>query len=428
MSFEYFDSARIFSYTLAALDLALILQLVQMSFAVWSDSYISKRERRILLIISLLVLSLIIQGHLDFLIGIDVFGSNKAFLATVVSVYGYICRPIVIVLFILMTDQAGRIMPAWILCGINAVIHMTAFLSSIAISFDSSGRFHRGPLGYTCFVISFILLVYLLILSVRIFKSNRNIEMFIPLFITAVIFITCGIDLTTAASLPVSFLMCAITSGSVFYYLWLHLKFAREHERSLLAESRIQIMMSQIQPHFLYNTLASIQALCATDPPKAAKTVEMFADYLRQNLESLGDSELIPLNKELEHSRIYTQIELLMFPMIKIEYKINDSSFMLPALTIQPLIENAIRHGVRGIKDPKVTVSTFRNDDHHIVVIEDNGRGFDSSDPANTGGKHIGIRNVRERLEKMCLGSLDVFSSPGKGCRVTIKIPVKKEL
>lgn len=428
MTFEFSNSARLFTYTLAALELALILQLVQMSFAVWSDSYISKRERRILLIISLIVLTLIIQGHFDFLIGENVIGLQSAILATAVSVYGYICRPIVIVLFIIMTDPEGRILPAWILCAINAVVHMTAFFSSIAISFDDNGRFHRGPLGYTCFVISLILLVYLLILSIRVFKSNRNIEMFIPLFITAVIVITCGIDLISNVSLPVSFLMCAITSGSVFYYLWLHLKFAREHERSLLAESRIQIMMSQIQPHFLYNTLASIQALCATDPPKAAKTVEMFADYLRQNLESLGDSELIPLNKELEHSRIYTQIELLMFPEINIEYKIGDSSFMLPALTIQPLVENSIRHGVRGIKDPKVTVSTYKNDEDHIIIIEDNGRGFDSTDPANTGGKHIGIRNVRERLEKMCSGSLEVFSSPGKGCRVTIKIPVKKEV
>ena len=117
-----------------------------------------------------------------------------------------------------------------------------------------------------------------------------------------------------------------------------------------------------------------------------------------------------------------------MFPEISIEYKISDSSFMLPALTIQPLVENSIRHGVRGIKGPKVTVSTYKNDDEHIIIIEDNGRGFDSTDPANMGGKHIGIRNVRERLEKMCSGSLEVFSAPGKGCKVTIKIPVKKEI
>ncbi|MBP5413864.1 MAG: histidine kinase [Lachnospiraceae bacterium] len=430
MALDISNSARVFEYTLAALELALILQLVQMPFAVWADSYISKREKRILLIVSLIVLTLIIQGHLDFIISthaIKTFEYN-AILATAVSVYGYIFRPVVLVLFIMMTNPSARARAAWVLVAINAVVYMTAFFSSVSISFDDNGHFHRGPLGYTCFAVSFLLLAYLVYVSVVAFKGNKRSDMIIPIFVAVVIVAACGIDLFCPVSIPVSFLMCAITNGSVFYYLWIHLRFIREHERSMLAESRIQIMMSQIQPHFLYNTLASIQALCATDPPKAAKTVEMFADYLRQNLESLGDSDLIPLNKELEHCRIYTQIELLMFPEIDIEYKIGDSSFMLPALTIQPLVENAIRHGVRGIKDPKVTVLTYKDEEYHNIIIEDNGRGFDAADPANTGGKHIGIRNVRERLEKMCSGSLEVVSNIGKGCRITIRIPVKKEV
>ena len=122
MTYNFTDSSRLFIYTLAALELVLILQLVQMSFAVWSDSYISKRERRILLIISLIVLTLIIQGHLDFMVGQNVIGSHNPLIATAVSVYGYVFRPVVIVLFILMTDQTGRVAPAWILCAINAVI------------------------------------------------------------------------------------------------------------------------------------------------------------------------------------------------------------------------------------------------------------------------------------------------------------------
>jgi sensor histidine kinase YesM len=100
---------------------------------------------------------------------------------------------------------------------------------------------------------------------------------------------------------------------------------------------------------------------------------------------------------------------------------------MLPALTIQPLVENSIRHGVRGIKDPSIYITTRRDSEEHMIEIRDNGRGFDTTDESRMSGRHIGISNVRERVEKMCGGRVDVESSPGKGCTVTIHIPVKRE-
>ena len=115
-----------------------------------------------------------------------------------------------------------------------------------------------------------------------------------------------------------------------------------------------------------------------------------------------------------------------MFPEINIEYRINDQTFMLPALTIQPLVENSIRHGVRGMKEPSIYIVTRRENDEHVIEIRDNGRGFDTTDVSKMSGKHIGISNVRERVEKMCDGRLEVESSPGAGCTVTIHIPVKK--
>jgi sensor histidine kinase YesM len=202
----------------------------------------------------------------------------------------------------------------------------------------------------------------------------------------------------------------------------------RKREQSLMAEQRIQIMMSQIQPHFLYNTLSTIQALCRKDPELAAQTVEKLGDYLRQNLAALGQSDLIPFNKELEHTRIYVDIEKLMSPDMEIEYQINDYNFLLPALTIQPLVENAIRHGIRGVKGGRITISARRDEGYHTIEITDNGKGFDVNDTLDTaGGKHIGIRNVSERVEKMCDGTLDVESTPGTGTTVTIFIPFREE-
>ena len=204
---------------------------------------------------------------------------------------------------------------------------------------------------------------------------------------------------------------------------------------------RIELLVSQIQPHFIFNTLSTIQALCRIDPDKAFDTIEKFGSYLRMNLESLGTPALIPFQKELEHTRIYAEIEELRYPEIRITYDIRDDDFELPALSVQPMVENAIRHGVRGKYGGEVFVTSYEEKGNHVVKIRDNGRGFDASPfaaspsgegdanapdevPAPAGRSHIGIRNVRERIETMCGGTLTIESRRWKGTTVTITIPL----
>ena len=192
------------------------------------------------------------------------------------------------------------------------------------------------------------------------------------------------------------------------------------------AEQRIQIMMTQIQPHFLFNTIATFRALCRKDPEKAADLAEMFGDYLRQNLDSLGTAGLIPFHKELEHTKTYTEIEMVRFRNLRVVYDIHESDFEIPPLTVQPMVENAIRHGARAGREETITVTAGKGAKGYEVVIRDNGIGFD---PQRQGaldgaGHHIGIANVRERIESMCGGSLSIDSAPGKGTKVTITVPV----
>jgi len=416
-------------YIVAVLCMALVLQLIGMAFAVIEDQYIGRRDRGILLVIAALVFSLIIQNLIDHMIGEQVpgIGDHTAFLATLTGVYGYVVRPVIIVLFTYLISPHGKKWPMWALVVINGILYMTAFFTPVVIHYDDKGNFIPGPLHYTCFIVSIILLVNLVARSVLSFNRTKVSDAVIPIFIGVVVVVATITDVCLGKNLPVSFLTVAMTSGCLFYYIWLHLRLVREYEKSLLAEQRIQIMMSQIQPHFLYNTLATIQALCSTDPQTAARTVEKFGNYLRQNLAALSETDLIPLKKELEHTRIYTEIELLMFPEIQIEYNIVDGNFRLPALSIQPLVENSIRHGVRGVRSPLITITTRKEKDEHVIVISDNGKGFDAGTEFKSGGTHIGIRNVRERLEKMCNGTLDITSSPGEGCTVTMRIPIRKE-
>ena len=229
--------------------------------------------------------------------------------------------------------------------------------------------------------------------------------------------------LAAASALTAAVLSVTLVSACALFYIWLHLRSVREHERDLMDVQRIRIMMSQIQPHFLYNTLATIKVLCRKDPEMAAEITDKFGAYLRQNLDSLGQSERIPFNKELSHTRIYTDIEMVRFDTIRVEYDIQDSGFSVPPLTLQPLVENAIRHGVRIREEGIVRVRTRRAGDWHEITVEDNGAGFDAETLAALDDSHIGIRNVRERVEKMCGGSLTIESRIGEGTTATIRIP-----
>ena len=130
-----------------------------------------------------------------------------------------------------------------------------------------------------------------------------------------------------------------------------------------------------------------------------------------------------PFQKELEHTRLYAQIETQRFPNVQVEYRIDDTDFEVPALTIQPLVENAIRHGVRSRADGLVMVSTVREGDAHRITVQDNGVGFDPRQQLSDEEPHIGIRNVRERVEKMCGGDLVLTSEIGKGTSVTMVFP-----
>ena len=201
---------------------------------------------------------------------------------------------------------------------------------------------------------------------------------------------------------------------------------AEKREMELkLQESQISIMLSQIQPHFLYNTLNSIYHLCETNPMRARSMVNFFAEYLRNNLSALEESGLISFENELEHIKTYLEIEKIRFEdTLEIEYDIKCDEFYLPVLTVQPIVENAVKHGTSKKRGGgKVLISTQEDESNYIIKVSDTGCGFDPSVPKNDGKIHVGIENVRQRLFNMCGGSLTIESEVGVGTLVTIMIP-----
>ena len=201
---------------------------------------------------------------------------------------------------------------------------------------------------------------------------------------------------------------------------------AEKHAMEMkLQESQISIMLSQIQPHFLYNTLNSIYQLCETNPMRARLMVNFFAEYLRNNLSTLEEPGLISFETELSHIKTYLEIEKIRFEdTLEIEYDIKCVDFSLPVLTVQPIVENAVKHGTSKKRGGgMVTISTDESKESYIIKVSDTGCGFDPTKSKNDGKRHVGIENVRQRLFNMCGGTLSIESEVDKGTLATIIIP-----
>ena len=195
-----------------------------------------------------------------------------------------------------------------------------------------------------------------------------------------------------------------------------------------LAESRISTMMSQIRPHFIYNTLGSIEQLCDLDPQKAGELVHDFAKYLRGNFGELDNPKPILMSQEMDHVHHYVSIENVRFPDMTFSFEMNSSDFHIPALTVQPIVENAIKHGLMKLqKGGSIQVVSYETETDFCVSVVDDGVGFDTSLLLDD-RKHVGLRNIRERLKAMVNGTIEIESTVGVGTKVLVKIPkeVKK--
>ena len=192
-----------------------------------------------------------------------------------------------------------------------------------------------------------------------------------------------------------------------------------------IEKSHTAVLRSQIQPHFLFNSLTAIAQLCDKDPALAKQATITFSEYYRGNLRAIDRAEPIPFAQELEHLNMYLFIEKLRFgSSLNVVFDVQTTDFRIPALTIQPLVENAVKHGV-GAKEEggTVTLTVRELADSFTITVADDGAGFDPTTIDNRERQHIGLENVRNRLLLMCDATLHIKSSPGTGTAVTIALP-----
>ena len=194
--------------------------------------------------------------------------------------------------------------------------------------------------------------------------------------------------------------------------------------------SRIRNFTSQMQPHFLYNALGSIQEIILEDPEYASELIGDFTVHLRSCIRAMSSDAPIPFDQELSNIRAYVNIEKMRLGQkLRVVYDTEKRNFSILPLSVQPLVENAIRHGIyeRGEKGGTVTIRTEELPDHWLVTVEDDGVGFDTgmleTDIADGKKDSTGIKNIMFRLDTVMHASVSIQSKIGTGTALAITIP-----
>ena len=307
---------------------------------------------------------------------------------------------------------------------LNIILDILNIKLGMFFTVSAKGEYVDSPFEFMC---DFAIITVFIIAGIAIFKKasarfNEKIVLISFVFFPLIAYIFGSITQAYTWIYP-AYLFSVLL---IYIRIFLQREKKIAEQQVILAKQSTALMISQIQPHFLYNVLTTISNLCVTDPEEAEETTVLFSQYLRTNLDSLRNQEPVPFAIELAHIKTYVELEKKRFgDILNVEYEINEQNFHVPSLGLQPIVENSIKHGIRGKNSPgHITISTSKIDGGYKIVIADDGIGFDMNMPSKEDGRsHVGMTNVKERLKQMCNATMVVESSPGNGCRTEIIIP-----
>lgn len=281
---------------------------------------------------------------------------------------------------------------------------------------------------YSISVLPFIAIMSINLGAVLHWRSRLSRKMYCA-FLVALVPLTVAMVLHLFVSvypfIDISLAVCAVVmygiilSDQLDQYMRTQQALLRQQQE--IARQRASILMLQMRPHFIYNTMTSVYYLCDQDP-KAAKQVTLdFITYLRKNFNAIACEHTIPFAEELEHTRAYLAVEQAQFRnRLFVDYDTPHTRFHLPPLTLQPIVENAVKHGLDPDSEPlRISIRTRQTDSGSEITVEDNGPGFE---PADDNEPHIALANIRQRLEMMCKGKMDIAPREGGGTVVRVTI------
>src|SRR5207248_6228978 len=200
-----------------------------------------------------------------------------------------------------------------------------------------------------------------------------------------------------------------------------------EEQETLLLAAKIEALLNQINPHFLFNTLASISSLIRTEPDTARMLITKLSGLLRRLMRSTN--HFVTLREELESIDEYLDIEVVRFgPQLKVVKQISPDTLdvIVPSMILQPLVENSIKHGLsRKVGEGRITIRSVLENGHAIIEVNDDGLGMTEERLERALGGGIGLSNVNERLRTIYGAGcqLKLTSVPGQGTCARVEIP-----
>ena len=189
---------------------------------------------------------------------------------------------------------------------------------------------------------------------------------------------------------------------------------------------KTDLLLSQIRPHFIHNSITAMVYYADKDVEKTRSALIDFSKYLRRNIDCVNTDHLGTIEEEIEHVRSYISLAKLRFgDDLKVDFDLCSGSFLIPVLTVQPLVENAVKHGIKASESGcgTIMIHTGEDDNNNVVTVSDTGAGFDTGILSNICGTHTGLKSVKTRLNLFCNGNLSIKSTPGGGTTCTISIP-----
>ena len=308
-----------------------------------------------------------------------------------------------------------------VLWGTYLLLLVIAQFTSLFYYVTPDGGFHFGP-GYTLLIVPIVAieLINLADLIRRRDKLTRKlffamlisvlpltVALIVHLFVPVFPYLHIGIAILALSMYGI------ILSDQIEQYL------CQQRE---IASQRDSILALQMRPHFIHNTLMSIYYLCQQNPMEAQRVTLNFNTYLEKNLTALTSDETIPFSEELEHTRAYLNVEQALYgKSLFVDYDMPHTCFRIPPLTLQPIVENAVKHGLDPDSDPiRIFIQTRQTDSGSEIIVSDNGPGFAATDDDRP---HIALANIRQRLELMCRGQMTILPREGGGTMVKLTIP-----
>ncbi len=318
--------------------------------------------------------------------------------------------------------RASRLLHAvLVLWAVYVALLVSARFTGVLLYNSSDNGYYRGPL-YSILVLPLIAILLLNLAGAIRWRKRFSRKTFYSFLVATLpmvagMFVQMFIDVFPVLDIGM------VLGGLSMYGLVLSDQIEADlHRQREIANQRTSIMVLQMRPHFIYNTMTSIYCLCDQDPKLARQVILDFTAYLRRNFTAIASEAPIPFSSELEHTRAYLAVEKAQYEEgLFVDYDTPHTRFRIPPLTLQPIVENAIKHG----RDPyagvfRISVRTRKTDGGSEIVVADNGRGF-AADETNEAG--IALKNIRQRLEIMCGGSLAITDASGGGTVVTVTIP-----